>query len=557
MRDTHSATGPDTGITGQDRVPVEEVLRALAAALRGYRLYARGNPMLDRFVTALRQKIAELWQHLPLLRLEIEEDRIRWEGHDVYRAGEAAVDLPFLFYQDGIRELTMLPGFEDGELVSLLEVLARAPAVRREEDDLVTLLWQEDLTNLRYEVVEAEGEVVELAASGAASAASVDAATVRSEAEGARGVTAGDFQEALYFLDDAELRRLREEIGRENARDLWRDVLDGLLDRFEDGSPERQRRILAILRELLPSSLASGDFTRAAALLEELVAVAGRPDRGSDAVTREISGFFDVLGSEETIVQLASILEEMPERLGEDAVVRLLGYFPPRSIGALMRAAERVERPAVRRAFEACVQRLAEGNRDQVTELLKGSDPTVQAGALRWIGRLEIGSAVAEVVRFLRHPDATVRLAAVESLVAIRAAASANALVPLLEDSDRDVRVAAARALGALTYAPARQPLEVAISSRRLRDADRSEKVAFFEAFGRLAGPAGVPLLDRMLNARSWLGRAEASEVRACAALALAQIRHPAARDALDTAASDADPVVRTAVARAIRGGPG
>lgn len=176
------------------------------------------------------------------------------------------------------------------------------------------------------------------------------------------------------------------------------------------------------------------------------------------------------------------------------------------------------------------------------------------SGALRWIGHMQIGSAVAEMAGFLGHADAAVKVATIEALVSIRAAATAQSLIPLLKDGDREVRTAAARALGALSYAPARGPLEAIVLAKDMKEADRGEKVAFFEAFGRLAGAEGVPVLDRLLNSKSWLGKGEPSELRACAALGLARIRHPSARDALNKAAGDSDPVVRAAVARSLRG---
>jgi HEAT repeat protein len=116
------------------------------------------------------------------------------------------------------------------------------------------------------------------------------------------------------------------------------------------------------------------------------------------------------------------------------------------------------------------------------------------------------------------------------------------------------VRISAAKTLGGIAFGPARPDFEKVLASKKMRDVDRTEKLAFFDAFGRLAGAEGVPILDRMLNNKSWLGRGETPEVRACAALALARIRHQAAREALQSAANDKDPVVRSAVARALRG---
>ncbi len=547
--------GSASEVASASSTRVEDVLRALAAALRGHRLYEPGNPMRQRFGDAFRQKLAALWDDLPELRLEIEEDRIVWDGERVFLSGESGSDLPFLFYKDGVRTVTFLPGFEEGEVEVLLRLLARAARVREEEDDLITLLWQEDLTYLRYEAVEALTEAGPATGGGGAPTESVDPAAVRAEAHEPAGISPADFQDTLYFLEAAELRHLREEMRREGERDLWRDVLSALLDQLEDGDEERQVRIIRIAAELLPSTLAIARFDRAALLLRELVEVAGRPGVLAPAAARGFRELFDALGSEATIEQLAEILEESPGRLSEPAVQRLFEYLPPAAMGPLIRAAERVERPEVRRSFEACVQRLAESNRDEVVRLLDSGEASVLIGALRWVGRLGLGSAASEVASFLGHPDGSVRSAALGTLVALRAGAAGKRIVPLLGDGDREVRIAAARALGDLGFAPGREALERELGSRRLREADRSEKLAFFEAYGRLAGAAGVAPLERILGARGgWLGRGEPAELRACAALGLARIRHPSAREALERATRDGDPVVRAAVTRALRG---
>ncbi len=546
----------DPRAEADEAAPVEEVLRALAAALRSYKLYERSNPMVDRFVAVLRQKLAELWDRTPQLRLQIEEDSIRWEGRIVYPTGDAGGELPFTFFKDGIRELTILPGFEEVEVLSLLNVLARAPVIREEEDDLITLLWHEDLDKLRYRSVEANSDGVELFSGSPDAAAEVDPEEVRNESVAPIGVSTDDFEEALYFLDEAELRLLREEVQREAERDLWGDVLHALLDLLEDGDAERQSRIIGLIGELLPTTLATGQFDRSASLLEELVAIGQQPGTLSPDGLRQTRDLFKILGTEETINQLMALLEEAPDHVGDAAVPRLLAFFPPSAILPLMRAVERTQQPAVRRVLEGCIQRLAESGREEVVELLKVDDPAVVAGALVWIGRLKIGTAIKEVVRFLKHADEGIRVAAVDAVVALGAASAASGLIPLLEDSVREVRIATARALGSLVYLPAREALEGTLTSKRMREADRTEKLAFFEAYGRLAGPEGVAFLNRILNDRSWMGRAETPEVRACAALALARIRHPSATESLNAAAQDREPVVRSAVARALRGEP-
>src|SRR5207237_2218287 len=91
------------------------------------------------------------------------------------------------------------------------------------------------------------------------------------------------------------------------------------------------------------------------------------------------------------------------------------------------------------------------------------------------------------------------------------------------------------------------------VSGSKLRNADLTEKMAFFEAYGALVGAKGIAALDKLLVAKGLLGKREDPETRACAAMALGKIRTPEARAVLERAAQDKEPLVRNAVARAMR----
>jgi HEAT repeat protein len=77
--------------------------------------------------------------------------------------------------------------------------------------------------------------------------------------------------------------------------------------------------------------------------------------------------------------------------------------------------------------------------------------------------------------------------------------------------------------------------------------------VAFFEAYGLVGDAEAIAVLDKLLNGRGFLGRREPSDIRAAAALALGKVADAAARNALMKASQEEDPVVRSAVNRALR----
>ena len=131
-----------------------------------------------------------------------------------------------------------------------------------------------------------------------------------------------------------------------------------------------------------------------------------------------------------------------------------------------------------------------------------------------------------------------------------------QALDRALNDQDREIRVNAMRALALRNHKASTARFQSLIKSKEIRDADISEKTAVFEGFGALAGDSGVPELDAILNAKAgFLGKRDDSGIRAAAAMGLGRIGTSRAREALNRASADKDPVVRNAVAKALRGG--
>src|SRR5690606_19469001 len=195
---------------------------------------------------------------------------------------------------------------------------------------------------------------------------------------------------------------------------------------------------------------------------------------------------------------------------------------------------------------------LARDHQREIVRLLGSAGGSVAAGAARLAGRVGIGEAVPGIVALRGRASAPARRTAVEALIRIRNAAALDALQHSIDDEDREVRLIALRGLASLRYAPARQRLEKALDSKLVRDADLTEKMAFFEAFGAVATADNIDMLDRLLNGRKLFSR-PSPELRACAALALGKINAPAARTALEQAAADPQPIVRNAVLKALR----
>ena len=554
---------------------VRELFVVLGKALRSFQLYDETNPVRKRFVTSLREAFEQLWEEVEGLNLTVEEDRLLLVGEEVYQNSSRSDSLAFLLYKDGVRDITFLPGIEGQELDKILGVLRRAKMLKTAEaDDLLTMLWEQDLEFFKCrsvdqitegasipmaqaadqradlgQVVEAEGEALEAEEDGA-----------EGEAGTAQGGSAppkigANFSPALYALDPEEKEQLQGELAAEMSRDLRHAVLAALFDRLEEaGYSDRKTEILKILRELLPSLLSRGAVETAAEILEELAAVRSEPGILDQFRQTECDELLDDLSSTETLEELVRALQDGTIDVSVDVLGRFLKFLRAGALRVLLEASEHEEKPALKDTLRGAVCGIAKENHEALLALLEDVNPLVTAGAIRLVGEMGLADAAPKLVGLMVHPDAAVRLALVETAQVLREVTITDTLIRALSDSESEVRVAAAGALATLGHESATPALKALVTGKEIRQADLNEKIAVFESYGVLGGSGAVDALSEILNKKGFLGRREPSEIRASAARALGKAGLPGAQEALRAAQKDGDAVVRTAVRQALQG---
>lgn len=551
---------------------VKSLFLTLGKTFRAYQLYDRNNPVRKRFIDQLKGEFLGLWEDHDRLAVRVDEDRMYLGESEVYQSDNRNDSLAFLFFKDGVREITFLPGIESEELDGFLAVLQRARKLVPEGDDLLTVLWEEDLRFFQYQYVDLLAEGVSLPEAGPGNApAELKWALQAEEGELTKQVErAGtgaaedqpqpptvnqqDFNPTLYAFDRREMDRLQGELKKELERDTRADVLDALFDRLEEPTNrERQSTILRVLATLLPNFLSRGALVPATAVLQELRRLEVTAGVFDDRRIAESRGILDRISAPEAIQELMQSLFDGTVRVSSSQLADFLQFLRGGALSPLLKASETVEHKELQAALRKATQGIAKENRTAVVRLLGEDDPIIAAGAARLAGDLQIAEAGPAMTRLFGHGDPDVRLAAVEAAATLRASSVAAALVKTLEDPERKLRIAAAKALGALQYRPASKALTGIVRGRAIRRADISEKVAVFEAFGVVADANGLKVLDALLNGRGFLGRREPSDIRAAAALALGRIAGPEARAVLEKATQDDDPVVRSNVKRALR----
>lgn len=551
--------------------PVEELLRLVSKAARAHQLYLPNNPIYRGAITALRTGFAPIWAETDELVLTIHETEITWYDAAVAGASAGAKspdNLAWLFYKDGIRELKLVKGFEEAEVVAFLAIVQRARKGAPDEDDLVTMLWEADFSLLTYKYVDllqdggTGGELADGSAIGGGPASSDEIQRGTQEAveesRTAGVVTMADFDATLYFLDDREIDYLHSEIAREYQQDLRSSVAAALLDIFEtQADPAVRTEVLEHVHALMVFLLTAAHFRGVSFLLRESRAALQRSVDVSPDQRQQLAALADQLSAPDALSQLLQALDEAPSLPPQAELAELFDELRPSALGTVFLWLGKSGNDRLRPLLEVAAGRLAAANTAELVRLIQAPEPEVSSEAIRRAGALKAQGAVLALGKVLTEPSAARRHIAVQALTEIGSAGAMQALERVIEDADRDVRVAAVRAVMGRTHRPALPRLEAIVQGKAVRDADLTEKMAFFEAYGALCGEGGVPNLDAILNGKGFLGRRENPETRACAAVALGRIGTPRAQESLRKASTEKDVIVRNAVNRALRGGSG
>jgi HEAT repeat protein len=547
--------------------PVEELLRLVVKAARAQQLYLPNNPIYQGAINALRAGFAAVWSETDELVLVITESEIRWYDAVVSEgpagAAKSSDNLAWLFYKDGVRELKIVKGFAEQEIVKFLEIIQRARKGSADEDDLVTMLWEADFIDLTYKYVDllAEGggssDVADGADSQPADANAVQAGTREAVEESRAGgiVNMADFDATLYFLDEREIEYLQDEIKREYAQDLRTNVVSVLMDIFEAQSDaEIRSEVIGNIHSLMVYLLTAGHFRGVAYVLREAQLATQRAANVSADHHEKLGSLPERLSASDALSQLLQALDAAPALPPQNELVELFDQLRPVALGTVFLWLGKTQNDRLRPLLETAAGRLAAANTSELVRLIQSADQSVSSEAIRRAGALKAQAAVLALGKVLAEPDVQRRLMAVQAITEIGSAGALQALERAIEDSDRDVRITAVRALTAKQYRPVLGRLEGVVKGKAVRDADLTEKMAFFEGYGSLCGDGGVPHLDTILNGKGFLGRREEPEMRACAAIALGRINSAKAIECLRKASMEKDIVVRNAVNKALRG---
>ena len=553
---THERNSPAT----IDNSTVGGLFTLLEKSQKAFTLYLPNNPIHQQSVRELRAAFAPIWDSLSSLQLSVRETGFEWEDEPVHVDVDRSESMAWVLYKDGVRSVTFTPHVEHEEILRFLKVIQSAKTLQAEaEDDLLTLLWAEDFQHISYQhievgdtagdapTIEKPGEFDPMGAEGVQEQVAEEIA----KPEGI--VNLDDFDSTLYFLDSKEIEFLKGEINREYTQDLRTNVLMLLLDTFEiDESVAVREQVAAVLEDLVPYLLGSGDFRTVAYLLREVRELTAKfKDLPPELVAR-LNQPINKLSEPSALAQLIHSIDDSETPPAKEDLGELFRELKPEALETALELLPPVTNEVTRQALSGAVDQLVKTHPGAVAPALRSQSPSVVLGALGLAAQFRLPGLRAELADLADHEDDSIRLALVETLTALATPTALQQLERMVEDPASEIRIAAVNVLAERKHGVVLPRVEEAVFAKGMRRASLSEKRTFFEAYGVLAGDDGVESLARVLLGKGLRRKAD-PETRACAAAALGRVGTHDAQTALEKAAKDKEPLVRNAVVKALQ----
>ncbi|ULA62777.1 MAG: hypothetical protein LZF86_60004 [Nitrospira sp.] len=550
---------------------VKRVLKLLDKTAKSNRTYGAANPVALKFSQQLFDLLSSHLDTYAKLTFLVTRGELLCKDEIVYQAEQegGSENLAFKLYADGIRELVLHQGLTQEDLSFFLDALW-ASQDKENDDDIVTRLWQKNLTALTLvtaeEIAKASGgseallQLNPITTSDSTLRELLDREREKNTAQsdGSEAQTTAQqkarFQSGLvgYEVTADELAALAKEIEQENQQDSTTYILDVLTAILaSEQSPALLTKLCALWGQVITALVQTGQW----AVLETVLSILHetdvvRPDM-SDEHKRHLAALLSGLGKPEHIKSIESYLNRTPtaNTEGLSTVLLMMGTD---AISLLCSLLANLEHSAHQAIVSETLGALAKDHSEPVIRGLTDRRPAYVRNLLAIVAKWNDPAFADAVEKLVRYPDVQVRKEALRVFGHLKPNGNGARLILCLSDSDDSVRIAALKLLTTGQYSAPFPQWDPILSDDIFWERPVSEKRGLYHAIRATCGDDAIPYWQGLFTEWAWTNRKKKEECAVLAADALGKLGTPAAIATLELGQKKGSAAVRQACAIAL-----
>ncbi|HBH61676.1 MAG TPA: hypothetical protein DDX85_08065, partial [Nitrospiraceae bacterium] len=132
----------------------KDLINALIKARKNLRMYPVHHPIYEKTVDDFISKMFSCLE-VDTIKIRINQYDIYFDDEVIYHSKDKDESLALFFFKDGLREMSFSHGITRNEINEFLRIISLDYEKDVLDDDIVTLLWEEDFQHIKYVVDDA------------------------------------------------------------------------------------------------------------------------------------------------------------------------------------------------------------------------------------------------------------------------------------------------------------------------------------------------------------------------------------------------------------------
>jgi HEAT repeat protein len=559
--------------TDEEVLLSRDLTGAFIKTVKAFRFYPPDNPTLKGLRDQLLKKFKFFLNKYPSFVIQVGEYDLSYKGRVLYENRDVKTSLAFSLYKDGLREIQFMKNLEEWEVQGIVDILKQSEQVNPLEEDIVTLMWERDFVHIRYLATDeflketpviipdhvdqfrkglvlkplAHHVEVDLAEEGSEEGVNLDGLLSKINEEPSSFVS----DRSIYSLTPDEVEGLRKEVETEVSPIFAVSVVDILFEILVlEKEQESYQDVVNTLIKVLDSFLALSEFVRATDLLRRAYILLKTYDL-QDWQVEKIGEILLKAGEEARVARIGKFLEREEVRL--DEVNAYLSLLQKNSIQPLVKLLGELKNSKARRVFCDALSEIGKNAIELFIPFMDDRRWFLVRNIVYILGRIGKEESLPYIQKAFNHEENRVRREAIQALGLIGGQKTVGLLVKALTDEDVRIRCMAAINLGKAGKKTGLIPLVEIVQSKDFYKREPVEIKAFFNGIGMAGSDEVVPVLQDLLERKSWFSRGKIDEIRIGAAHALAMIGTPDAKAILEEGENSKDETLRDACTEALK----
>jgi hypothetical protein len=471
------------------------------------------------------------------LALKVDQLAFKYLDVPIYEGQADDQNIAYRFYRDGVRILIFRQGLTAEELLNwVLICMTNFRAAEHIHEDIVSLMWKQEFSNIEYVVVESvsvggEGEdeakidvdkIVNYLYKRMTSKSKDRFHFARVSLEDLE-IELDDVEQAKGVLikgttaTDADKTKVQAEIEEEDENRMLPKLVVILFKVLEEElDQDLGQSIEEVFIQLLDSMLMHEDFRGINQILRKFKGIHRKNlPAGNQARIEKIEENFTArMGEAERIGRIGEILETTGEIKKPQEVYRYLTRLGDAAILPLLDTLERMEKQDPRRLFCDALAVLGKDHLDVFSRRLQSTKSNVVRDMLYIIDKLNPPDKLKLMAQLLKHPNLAIRIEALNTIGAGNDKSCRIYVLNALNDPDTQMRMTAARLLPNFNIKAAVKTLFRIVNDSDFHRKPAKEQSAIFSALAMTDLPEAMEFFRRQLRSTSLLSKKKLAEYK-------------------------------------------